>query len=373
MNIRIIEVILDVFDHYGEHIRYEEERLEEALNDEAPDLLDECYWIMCGFKTGIYDAMIFDEDIYRYGYVQYLIDKLAYKEKEAVFIVAVFEAVIASVGYYFEIPDVNGLLNDAYQRQDYSQLATIAKIYFLGFGVSQDYEKAFEIYSYLYGHGDDCGAYYLGFMYEHGYGVEQDIEKAMMYYHSRQDDFTDYRLGTFYMLGKYFERDVKKAYEHLSRSHFEEAYLYKGLLLEEQRDFAGAFEAYIEGAKLFQVECLYKSALCLRLGLGVDIDLQKAYQLLEYGYFFRHGECAYQLAMMSIDGIAVSKNQQKALIYLHQAAHFRSREACLLLGQFYEQGIYVKRNHQKSLSYYQLANEIYDELKKESEDHYESI
>ena len=34
MNIRIIQVILDVFDHYGENIRFEEERFEEALNDE---------------------------------------------------------------------------------------------------------------------------------------------------------------------------------------------------------------------------------------------------------------------------------------------------------------------------------------------------
>ena len=56
MNIRIIQVILDVFDHYGENIRFEEERFEEALNDEAPDLLDECFWIIRGFQTGIYDA-----------------------------------------------------------------------------------------------------------------------------------------------------------------------------------------------------------------------------------------------------------------------------------------------------------------------------
>lgn len=27
-------------------------------------------------------------------------------------------------------------------------------------------------------HGDDRGAYYLGYMYEHGYGVETDIEKC---------------------------------------------------------------------------------------------------------------------------------------------------------------------------------------------------
>lgn len=374
MNIRIIQVILDVFDHYGENIRFEEERFEEALNDEALDLLDECFWIIRGFQTGIYDAMIFDEDIYRNGYVKYLMENIECEEKEAIFIVAVFETVITEISYYFEIPDMLSLLQDAYERQDYPQLAIIAKTYFLGFGVSQDYEKAFEIYSYLYGHGDDCGAYYLGFMYEHGYGIEQDIEKAMMYYHSRQDDLTDYRLGTFYMLGQYFEYDAKKAYEHLSRSHLEEAYLYKGLLLEEQRNFAGAFEAYFEGAQLFQVECLYRAALCLRMGLGVEIDLKKAYHYFEYGYFFMHKESTYQLSMMLFDGLVVEKDEKKALLYLHQAAQLRSRDACLLLGQLYELGRYVKKDHQKSLAYYQVASEILNQSnEKESRENYENI
>ncbi len=60
----------------------EEERFEEALNDEAPDLLDECFWIIRGFQTGIYDAMIFDEDIYRNGYVKYLMENIECEEKE---------------------------------------------------------------------------------------------------------------------------------------------------------------------------------------------------------------------------------------------------------------------------------------------------
>ena len=76
---------------------------EEALNDEAPDLLDECFWIIRGFQTGIYDAMIFDEDIYRNGYVKYLMENIECEEKEAIFIVAVFETVITEISYYFEI------------------------------------------------------------------------------------------------------------------------------------------------------------------------------------------------------------------------------------------------------------------------------
>lgn len=42
------------------------------------------------------------------------------------------------------------------------------------------------------------------------------------------------------------------------------AYLYKGILLEMQREHAQAFLAYHEGAKLFQVECLYKAGFMLK-------------------------------------------------------------------------------------------------------------
>lgn len=52
MDIRIIKVIIDVFNHYGDTIRFDYERFEEALNDEANDLLDECYLIVLGIENG---------------------------------------------------------------------------------------------------------------------------------------------------------------------------------------------------------------------------------------------------------------------------------------------------------------------------------
>ncbi len=358
MDIRIIKVIIDVFNHYGDTIRFDYERFEEALNDEANDLLDECYLIVLGMKMSLFDAMIFDEDIDLRGYVSYLVDQANLSEDEALFMVAVFNTLIQEVGYYFEIPDIDVLLQDAYQRNDFEHLSIIARTYFLGFGVAQDYEKAFEIYSYLYGHGDDRGAYYLGYMYEHGYGVETDIEKALLYYESRQDDLTSFRLGIFYMFGQYVPQDYEKAYDYLSLSHYEEAYLYKGILLEMQREHAQAFLAYHEGAKLFQVECLYKAGLCLKLGLGVEINLKQASCYFQYAYYLLHGESAYELSMMYFDGLAVLKDEKKALKYLHQSASLYCQDACLALGQFYQLGRYVKRNDRKAKYYYQEAESI---------------
>lgn len=360
MDIRIIQDILAVFDHYGDTIRFDVDRFEEALNDQAPDLMDECYLIVLGVKTGLFDLMIFDEDIDCKGYVDYLKDILSLDEKEAIFTVSVLKTIIHEMGYYFEVPDLDELLRHCYEKQDLFQLNIIAKMYFQGFGVQQDYEKAFEIYCYLYGQGDDRGAYYLGYMYEHGYGVEKDIEKALMYYESRHDDLCCFRLGQFYLLGRYVDQDEEKAYDYLKDSHYIDAYFYKGLILERQRDYSGAFQAFYEGAQLFQADCLYQLALYFKRGLGVDRDFQKAYGYFEYAYYLLHEESAYQLAMMNFDGMVCQKDEQLALHYLHQATILYSQEACLTLARFYEFGYYVEKNIEKAMMYYQKANDIHD-------------
>lgn len=358
MNIYIIQAVLDVFDHYGDQIRFDIERFEEALNDQAPQLVDECYLVVLGMKIGVYDAMIFDDDLDERAYVDYFIKDVHLSKKEAVFLMSVLKTVIFEIGYYFEVPQIDEILAEAYQQQDFSQLKMIAKSYFKGFGVSQDYVKAFEIYSYLYGHGDDSGAYYLGNMYEHGNGVEKNIEKALLYYQSRQDDMCDFMMGTFYMLGKYVEQNDDLAIEYLSRSHYTDAYVYLGTMLESQRKYADAFEAYYHGACLFQKECLYKCAMFLRQGLGVERDIEEAKCYFEYSYDLLYGESAYELSMFYFDGIHVEKNYQLALRYLHQAAKLYSQNACLTLAKFYHFGQYVKKNHQKSIYYYKLAGDI---------------
>lgn len=361
MDIRIIQVILDIFDHYGESIRYDYERFENALNDEAPDLMEECYLVALGFKTGIFEAMIFDEERYQRGYVEYLKETFLLTEREAFFLVAVLETILQEMNYYFEIPNIDEMCEDAYQRHDFDQLFIIAKIYFMGFGVAQDYEKAFEIYSYLYGVGDDRGAYYLGYMYEYGYGIETDVEKAILYYQSREDEQTCFRLGILYMFGKHVVQDTQLAYDYFSKSQMSDAYFYKGLLLEESRDYAGAVASYYEGAKQFHVESMYKLAMCLRVGVGVDMDLKEAHQYFEYAYFCLHGNSTYQLAMMSFDGIVVKKDEKKAIDYLKQAALLHSQEACFTLAQFYDYGIYVQKNHRMAIEYYQKAQQVIQE------------
>lgn len=358
MNIKIIQAVLDVFDYYGETIRLDIERFENALNDEAPDLMNECYLIVQGIKSGIFELMIFDEELHRNRYVDYLKLVQGMSEEEALFVTVVLEACVHQYGYYFEIANIDELLQRAYQQDRFYEIYILARAYFKGFGVKQDYEKAFQMMSYLYGHGDHRGAYCLGYMYENGYGIEKNIEKAIMYYSSHDDDLCSYRMGMLYMLGQYVEQDDALALDYLSKSHEPNAYLYFGILLEKKRDYSGAFQAYIKGARLYQKECLYKVGYYLYKGIGTDLNQKEAYHYFMYAYYCLHGDSAYQLSTMYFDGIVVMKDVKKAISFLKQAARLYCRNACLTLAQFYRDGLYVEKNFQLSLEYYQKANEI---------------
>ena len=358
MNIQIIEKVIDVFNQYGDTIRFDIERFEEVLNDLAFDMMDECYLVVLGMKLGVFEAMIFDEDFEMSRYVDYLCQYASLKEEEALFMVSIYAQLIERIGYYFEIPDIENFLKQAYQEQNFSHLYVLARTYFLGFGVTQDYEKAFEIFSYLHDNGILESCYYLGYMYEHGDGVEQDIAKALAYYRKQCDSQSSLRLGLFYMYGQYVEQDSDQAMHYFLNSHEKESYLYQGILLERQKEYSSAFQAYLKGAKCFQKDCLYKTGLLLKLGLGVELNMKDAIHYLTYGYYLLHEECAYELAMFYFDGVALKKDVKKALQYLHQAARLNSYEACLLLSQFYELGRYVKKHHGYALSYYQQAQMI---------------
>ena len=66
----------------------------------------------------------------------------------------------------------------------------------------EDYEKAFECYTNA-GSGTPCARYHLGYMYEKGLYVEQDIDKAAEYYMSIVVNADRYdRMDDHYRLAK---------------------------------------------------------------------------------------------------------------------------------------------------------------------------
>lgn len=362
MDIRIIQVIRDVFEENGEVIRYDFEQLEIALSDKDNKLVDESYLFVLANKTHVFEAIIFDDDFHKEYYIKYLIDVLSLSEEESVFTVSICQNVIGERGYFFEIPHIKELFEDALKRQDRGQLYTLLRAYFYGFGVKQDYAVAFEIATVLESYDQGDSDYYLGYMYEQGLGVEQDRDKAMTYYLESYSSLSLLRLGLMSWLG---EGDTQAAKEYFSKSDEGEAHLYLGLILEEERDYSGAFQSYSQGALVYQTECLYKAAYCLQNAIGTLRDYEKAKTYYTYAYYFLHPLSTYQLGMMLLEGIKDDKDISKGIRYLTQAAYIGSVEACKALARYYEVGQYVEKNEQQALYYYRRLKEIEEGISNE--------
>ena len=69
--------------------------------------------------------------------------------------------------------------------------ACLGEHYYKGDVLPQDYKKAFEFFEKAGNH--TITFYYLGQMYENGYYVNQNIEKAREYYQRVLDEFPDYK------------------------------------------------------------------------------------------------------------------------------------------------------------------------------------
>jgi len=355
MDIRIVDAVFNVFKRYGEHIRFDIERFEEILNDHAPYLMDESYLIVLGMKIGLFEALIFDENIDYQSYVNNVKLFLKLSEEEALFMVAALKQLVDRIGYHFELPNFKELLQLAYKRNNQEQLYAIGKSYFLGFGTAQDYIAAFEIFDYLYHLGHRLSAYYLGYMYEHGDGIEKDVRKAMAYYLYCGDDRSYYRLGLIYLQGKDVSPDEEMALDYFQRSCDKDSYLYEGLLLSQQKLYAKAFEAFYCGALLFQKDCLYYSGLYLKEGLGTEVDHKKAYCFFMYAYYLGSGVAAFELGMMLIIGMGVNQDREKGVDFLQQATQLGSYWACIMLAKLYESGEFVSQDKQKALNYLKKA------------------
>lgn len=194
----------------------------------------------------------------------------------------------------------------------------MADIYMHGDGVPKDKSKADTLYKKflaenkrLEPEGKGMPRYELAYLYENGYGVDKDIERAVQYYKDGvgYDESKSYLgLARLYMEGKGVAQSYKTA-----RHYAERAY---GHYLDSYYDFgeAPAFlgQLYLEG-KI------------------VPRDLRKAREQLEYAASFKNPDALYWLGHMYQEGSGVDKDLQKSREYFTQACERANQQACQAL------------------------------------------
>ena len=184
------------------------------------------------------------------------------------------------------------------------------------------------------------GVYYMGYMYQNGYGVTENINKAVFSYNLvllNQTDAIEDRfavnssttgLGIIYATGKLEKADGKKAIEY--------------------------FESAAEDG--FAPAQYYLGTMYLN-GIATNRDYEEALNCFESAGEKDYAPALCQIGYMYFNGLGVDSDYEQAVYYQKLAAAQGYAPAQINLGFLYENGYGVEKNLQTALSYYRLANE----------------
>lgn len=191
----------------------------------------------------------------------------------------------------------------------------LAKLYQYGYGVEKDYQKAYKYFGYAADDGCIAANFSLGNMNFFGIGIEKDFEAAEKYYlaadRQRRKDkrgniisegnaFAEYRLGEIYQKGLTGEPDPEKA-----DYYYKEAYK-KFLELSEEKDQADD-------------NLYYRLGVMLQEGLGTEKNEDAAQVYFKQAADAGNSNAAYQLAKIYLKREDPDLTH-KAIILLEKAA-----------------------------------------------------
>ena len=155
-----------------------------------------------------------------------------------------------------------------------------------GFGVIQDYGKAFHFYELAAKQGLDRAQRSLAFLYSKGWGVERDYKKAHYFYQlaaQQGNARAQNGLGILYQNGLGVEKNDKKAFDFYQRAaqqkhvfaQYNVAVMYKNGFGVEQ-DYKKALDFYRQAAGQGDSWSQYDTGVMYQEGLGVEQDLKEA-------------------------------------------------------------------------------------------------
>lgn len=148
----------------------------------------------------------------------------------------------------------------------YDATFNIANMYYYGWHLEQDYQKAYDRYCCLAELNYEKAIFYLGLYAENGYLGECDYKKALEYYEEAVelgDELSATNLGRMYSLGIGVEVDRKKGFEYYQKAYTwgdDLACLNLGFCYEigqgVRKSRLRALEYYVEGAQRKEENCI---------------------------------------------------------------------------------------------------------------------
>lgn len=284
---------------------------------------------------------------------------------------------------------------------DIMAIVSLGSCYDRADGVTQDRQKAFELFQQAAAKGDVLAKYNLGLYYSRGYcgnvdnslavslfeaalkmdekftpayiqlaliyekgvtGIEKDAEKAFWAWEQAAnlgDPIGQYSVGRYYWQGIGRQRDLSKAkdfYEKAATQGDPNAMDNLASCYMEEKNFSAA--AYWL-QKAFDKGAMY---VCHNLGdlyyygNGVEQSYEKAYHFFQVGSS-SNPRCKYRMAVMLFNGEGVSVDKSRALTLLKEAAEAGIDKAQYQMGVYYYSGNIVPQDYVRAVKLFIQALE----------------
>ena len=261
--------------------------------------------------------------------------------------------------------------SEAYHLGNLSAGYYLAYSYLYGLGTSVNYEKTLEITNQCLEKNEYDLLFILGKLYHEGFGVSQNFDLAYENYtksikKSNNDMAKAYsmnNLGSMFLLGEGVIKDIDKALEYFQRSAElgnDTAMLNLGLLYFNgelvDRDYQVAFEYFNNAATKFNGKSLNMLGYYYEVGLLGNQDISKAIECYKKSYENNFVKAAYNCARFFENGIGVPTNYEEAFKLYKIAADADIPFALLKVSDCYSKGMGTERDLNKSCEAYERFN-----------------
>ncbi|MBJ86170.1 MAG: hypothetical protein CMJ11_06250 [Pelagibacterales bacterium] len=232
-----------------------------------------------------------------------------------------------------------------------------------------NYKTALELLLPQAKNGDDQAQLLLGYMYNSGYGVEEDIHRAVEFYKlsaNSENDLAQFELGNVYQYGhEDLEIDYNLAvywYELAFKNLNYNAAVSLGYLYSQglgvKKNLIKSFQLYEIAAQAQNRIGLYNMARALSLGEGTNIDINKSIELYKKSAEKKYDLAQYNLGYMYYNGeqFGLKIDYKEATKWFLLCAYQSNAECENYLGLIYENGGYgIKADQNTAVKWFKKA------------------
>ena len=241
----------------------------------------------------------------------------------------------------------------------------IAKCYEEGKGTEKDYEKALQLRRKAAELGYVVSIGKIGWHYHNGYGVAQDYQKAMEWYQkaaAQNDAVAQKNIGELYFYGQGVSEDYQKVMEWSQKAAAQnnsDAQNNIGVLyhmgLGVEQNYQKAMEWYQKAAAQNNDTAQYEIGVLYYNGLGVEQNYQKAMEWYQKSAAQNNDTAQYEIGVLYCNGLGVEQNYQKAMEWCQKSAAQNNSDAQNRIGFLYQHGQGVKQDYEKAMEWYQKS------------------